>query len=84
MRQMQNRKGKCWGKSCQVRARLWGGDGDYGDGYKGGRVKSASIIPGSLTALHYRYPALTSALERRSTLTLIVVKLRWGLFRAMT
>lgn len=45
---------------------------------------SASIIPGSLTAPHHCHPTLTSALEQRSTLTVITVRLRWRLFKAMT
>lgn len=45
---------------------------------------SASIIPGSLIAPHHCHPTLTSALEQRSTLTVIAVRLRWRLFKAMT
>lgn len=63
-----------------------GGDGDDGESSKGlgGLLMSASIISGSLIALHHCYSALMSALLQRSTFTLIVVELRWRLFKAMT
>lgn len=51
-----------------------GGDGDYGDGGKGGVGRWG---PGSLIAPHHRHPTQTSALEPRGTLTVIVASPRW-------